>query len=392
VAIEPIALNFDAVDAQAMYYALQKKLNAVWAITQLIAIVLPLLLFFSGWGAQAYELLRRHLRLWWSAAFALFFAIAFIALIAQIALIHFAITMQSELIESSIPSFSGFLLAKLPEAVATSALIGLSGILVCYLLDRKHRLMWLWLSVLATVLGSISLMATPALTETQPLGDTPVERRIVEMAGQLGIPISSIAKERCHDARSCSPGQVIGLGPTRLILLDDRLSAKTPDEQLLQVFAHEAKHYLLDNNLKPVFLIFLISSVVFLVTQTLSSAIVARHRAPYTSVAEKVKVVPLVFGLGLATFILLQPALNTYRQHVEFEADRFGLEFNRHNRALIEIMRSDAAANPMLFRFTPVTRYFRATHPEIRARIEFAESYHPWANNEPIVYAQYMGK
>ena len=220
--------------------------------------------------------------------------------------------------------------------------------------------------------------------------DTPVERNIARMAGQLGIPQSRIAKEHCAGVFDCPPGHVIGLGPTRLMLLDDRLSARTPREQLLQVFAHEAKHYLLDNNLKPVVLIFLVSAVLLLVTQTLSGAIVARLSLRYASVANQAEAVPLVIGLGLATFILLLPVINTYRQHVEFEADRFGLELNRNNQALIDIMRSDAAANPMLFKYTPVTRYFRATHPEIRTRIEFAESYRPWADDAPMVYARHF--
>ncbi len=79
-----------------------------------------------------------------------------------------------------------------------------------------------------------------------------------------------------------------------------------------------------------------------------------------------------------------------YRQHLEFEADRFGLEFNRDNQALIDIMRSEATANPMFFRYTPATRYFRATHPEIGARIRFAETYRPLLNGQAMIYAQYF--
>lgn len=390
VITEGIASSIGAVDVQATYYAMQKQLNAAWAVNQSVAILLPLLLFFSGVGARTFDLLRRRLKFWWLAAFAFFFALAYFALATQSAVIHFVLAIKSEVEGSSMPGLSTFLLAKAPEVVVVSGLMGVAGIVLCYTLDRKRRLTWLWLSVLTTVLAGMALMAVPAFTATQSLGNTPVERDIARMAGQLGIPLSRIAKEHCAGDADCPPAHVIGLGPTRLILLDDRLSARTPEEQLLQVFAHEAKHFLLDNNLKPVVLIFLISAVLFLVTQTLSGAILARQRLRYASVADQAKAVPLVFGVGLATFILLLPAINTYRQHVEFEADRFGLELNRNNQALIDIMRSDAAANPMLFKYTPVTRFFRGTHPQIGTRIEFAERYRPWVNDEPLVYARHF--
>lgn len=390
IAIEGIASGSAAADAQAIYYALQQKLNAAWAVNQLIAVGLPLLLFFSGWGARTYELLRRRLRSWWLAAFAFFFAIAFVALVMQFAVTHLALSILAEVDGSPMPALSAFLVSKVPEAMAMSGLMGLAGILLCYILDRKHRLAWLWLAVLTTVLVSTVLMATPAFTATQPLGDTPIEHRIAAMAAQVGIAQPSIAKVDCADHGECPPGQVIGLGPTRLMILDDRLSAQTPDEQLLQVIGHEAKHYLLDNTLKPVVLIFLISAVVFLVAQTLSGAILARKAIRDATVADHAKTVPLVFAVGLATFILLQPAITSYRRHLELEADRFGLEFNRNNQALVDIMRSDAAANPMLLRYTPVTYHFRATHPDIGTRIEFAESYRPWADDEPMVYERYF--
>lgn len=280
--------------------------------------------------------------------------------------------------------------AKLPVAVVTSSLMGLAGVLLCYILARAHRWAWLWLSVLTTAVVSIALMLAPAFGTTQPLGDSPTERKIAAMAERVGIPLERIAKEHCADSSECPPGHVVGLGPTRLLLLDDRLTSKTPEDQLLQVFAHEAKHYLLDNHSKPVVLIFIICATLLFATQVLSSFF--RHRSQHELISDQAKVVPLVYGLGLAMFLLLQPAINTYRQHVEFEADRFGLEFNRDNQALINIMQSDAAANPMLFRYTPITRYFRGTHPEIRARIEFAETYRPWVNDQTLVYAQYFEK
>lgn len=390
MALEQITSSLDPVQAQAAYYALQEKFNIGWAANQLIAISLPLLLFFTGWGSSTYDFLLKHLRVWAAAAFSFFFLIAFVISFAQFAVIHNLLTTKAELDDSALPVLMLFLLAKLPSAVVTSSVAAIAGIALCYILKKRNKLAWLWLSILTTGLLSATLFLAPYFSETEPLGTTSVEIKIADLAARVGIPADRIVKESCTNSSECPPGHVIGIGPTRLMLLDSRLANKTPEDQLLQAVAHEAKHYLLDNKIKPVALIFIICVAVFLLTQTLSSPIISHYKIRNASAAVEPKLVPLVYGLGLAIFILLQPAITTFRRHVEFEADRFGLELNRDNQALIGIMRSDAASNPMLFKYTPATKYFRATHPDISTRIEFAETYQPWLSKQPLVYGQYF--
>jgi STE24 endopeptidase len=390
MALEQIASNLDPALVQGAYYALQEKFNIGWAVNQLIAISFPILLFFTGWGSKAYDFLYKHLRVWTLAAFAYFFSIVFAISIAELVIVHNLLAIKAELDGSAMPMLLFFLSAKLPSAVLTSSLVAIAGIVLCYFLRKRNKLTWLWLSILTTGFVSIALMLAPYFSNRQPLGTTPVESKIAALAARVGIPPERIAKENCENGSECPPGHVIGIGPTRLMLLDSRLTSKTPEDQLLQVIAHETKHYLLDNGIKPAALLFVICVAVFLPTQALSFQIISWRKNQNKSIADEPKLVPLVYGLGLAIFILLLPAITTYWRHVEFEADRFGLEFNRDNKALIDIMRADAASNPMLFKYTPVTKYFRATHPEISARIELAETYHPWLSNQPLVYEQYF--
>lgn len=389
--LEQIALNTDAAHAQFAYYALQEKFNIAWVVIQLIAISLPLLLFFTGWGSTAYDFLLKRLKFWTVGTFTYFFSIVFVVSISRFLIIHHMLTIQAELDGSDVPTLLSFIASQLPSAVLTSSLAALAGIVLCYILRRKNKLTWLWLSIVVSGLLSITLMLAPYFSNTQPLGDTPTENRIAALAERAGIPRGQIAKEDCASSSECPPGHVVGIGPTRLMLLDNRLTNKTPEDQLLQVVAHEAKHYLLDNGIKLVAIIFMICIAVFLPVQMAFSLIDSKHPNRDNSLIAQAKSVPFVYGLGLAIFILLQPAMTTYRRHVEFEADRFGLEFNKNNQALIEIMRADAASNPMLFfKDQPITKYFRATHPDISTRIEFAQTYQPWLHNQPMVYEQYF--
>ena len=390
MALEQITSSIDAADLQRTYYALQVYLNIGWAVSQLIAISLPLLLFFTGWGHKAYDFLLKHVKAWALAAFAFFFSIAFVTSTAQFILIHNLLSKKAEIDGATFPTLLSFISSQLPSAAFTSALAAIAGIVLCYILRRRGKLTWLWLSILITGLASLVLMLAPYFSNTKPLGTTSVERKISVLASRVGIPPERIVLVNCTNNSECPPGQVIGLGPTRLMLLDSRLTNKTPEDQLLQVVAHEAKHYLLDNEINLVALIFLICIALFLPTQMLSFFIVFKRNNQNGSLADAPKLVPLVYGVGLVIFILLQPAITTYRRHVEIEADRFGLELNRDNQALINIMKADAVSNPMLYKYTPVTKYFRATHPEISTRIEFAETYQPWSTNQPLVYEQYF--
>ncbi len=390
MALEDIASNIDAAHAQFAYYALQEKFNIGWAVNQFIAISLPLLLFFTGWGSRAYDFLLKSLKLWTVATFTYFFSIVFVVSISQSLVVHDMLNVQAELDGSDVPTLLHFIAAQLPSAVLTSGFAAVAGIALCYVLRKRNKLTWLWLSIVVSGLMSITLMLAPYFSNTQPLGNTPTENKIAALAARAGISRGQIAKEDCASSSECPPGHVVGIGPTRLMLLDNRLTKQTPEGQLIQVVAHEAKHYLLDNGIKPFAIIFMICIAVSLLTQTASSLIDSRHPNRDNSMIAQAKSVPLVYGLGLAIFILLQPAITTYRRHVEFEADRFGLEFNRGNQALIEIMRTDAASNPMLLKHTPITKYFRATHPDISTRIEFAQTYQPWLHNQPMVYKQYF--
>ncbi|MEO8366555.1 MAG: M48 family metalloprotease [Pseudoxanthomonas sp.] len=390
MALEQIASNIDAAHAQFAYYALQEKFNIGWAINQLIAISLPLLLFFTGLGSSVYAFLIKRLKLWTIATFIYFFSIIFVVSICQSLVIHHMLTIRAELDGSDVPPLLPFVASQLPSAVLTSSLAALAGIVLCYILRRKNKLTWLWLSIVVSGLLSITLMLAPYFSNTQPLGNTPTENKIAALAARAGIPRGQIAKEDCANSPDCPPGHVVGIGPTRVMLLDNRLTRKTPEDQLIQVVAHEAKHYLLDNGIKPFATIFMVCIAVCLLTQMVFSPIGSRQSNRDNSLIAQAKSVPLVYGLGLAIFILLQPAITTYRRHVEFEADRFGLEFNKDNQALIEIMRVDATSNPMLLKYTPITKYFRATHPDISTRIEFAQTYQPWLHNQPMVYKQYF--
>ena len=81
------------------------------------------------------------------------------------------------------------------------------------------------------------LLAEPFTQAYKPLDSSPLELRIAELAARTGVPRSAIVIEHCDPASSCPPGRVIGMGPTRLMLLNDALLAQNPESWTLQTVA-----------------------------------------------------------------------------------------------------------------------------------------------------------
>lgn len=378
------------VSAQSLeaYYHLQQYLNVGWATTQIVAIAGTLLIGLTGFGRSVFISIAKVIKPWPLAVIVFYFSVALVVKVIQSTIIHHLIVNKSQVDKSDAPSILHFLAGQLPTILASALLLAVLGLMLVFVLKRMNSFTWLWLAVIVTAMVSATLALNPYFVDTNPLGTSPSEQKIAQLLKQVGIPSNRIATEDCNESSDCPPGHVIGLGPTKMILLDSRLTSRTPENQLLQVVAHEAKHFVLDNDLKPTLAILLLSSFVFFVTQL--GVRVFQRRAHDQSAY--VTLVLTAYGIGLVAFLLAQPALTTFQRNLELEADRFGLELNRDNHALIEIMWADAKQDPMLYRYTPITKYFRATHPQIGDRIHLAETYQPWLHGEPLKYREYITK
>ena len=75
-----------------------------------------------------------------------------------------------------------------------------------------------------------------------------------------------------------------------------------------------------------------------------------------------------------------------FSRHLEHEADRFGLELTRDNHAAATAfvrLQSENLGNP---RPGPLYTLWRASHPSLGERIDFANTYCPWEEGQPLKY------
>lgn len=254
---------------------------------------------------------------------------------------------------------------------------------IYWLINISSKYWWLWSWFYFSLLSLIFLFMEPFFKNYEPIGNSPIELKIAAIAKKTSIPLHSIVLESGGEE-----GRVIGLGPTRKIILNKNLFQTRDEKWTVQTVAHEAKHFVKDDNLKGFLAITLFLFVIFLILKTVSGYVIQkRSNTLGFNTINNPAFMPLAFIILTLTYLIAQPALNKFRQHVEFEADRFGLELTHENKALGQMIASWSTeykghvAKPSRFYML-----FRASHPSDAERINFANTYFPWNEGKSLIY------
>jgi STE24 endopeptidase len=372
-AAEGIAVPATSLEALEYHHAS----NWFWALSWVCGLALPVILVATGWGARLYSFGLRITRQRKLLSVALFGAIYFlfdrlVRLPAQFlwdrAYERFS-GVQSQATGHWIgDQVSGWLLPGLALAVL--------AVIWYWLIVKSPRRWWFWTSAVASLLILVFLLAEPFTQTYKPLGDSLIDKRIVELAAQVNIQPDRIVVEHCDPASSCPGGRVIGMGPTRLMLLNDTLMAKNPESWTLLMVAHEAKHFVKDDNIKALFLLSGLAVLGLWLVHFVGSCLVARtSRYVGFSELKHPASLPLVILLFSAFYLIVLPPVNAFRQQVELDADRFALELVHDNVSQGEMVASWATDKRRVTELSAFYKLFRASHPSDGARIRLANAY-----------------
>jgi Zn-dependent protease with chaperone function len=97
---------------------------------------------------------------------------------------------------------------------------------------------------------------------------------------------------------------------------------------------------------------------------------------------------PLLVFLASAVSFLVSPAMLAFSRHQEHEADRFGLELTRDNRSAATAFVRLQEENLSIPRPGRLFVFWRASHPSLADRVDFANHYRPWECGKPLRYAR----
>jgi Zn-dependent protease with chaperone function len=269
--------------------------------------------------------------------------------------------------------------------LAVAAVVGFVLTWVPYgLMARSPRRWWLYMTLLYVPFLYATMLVTPVWIDPLfnrfgPMKDKGLERRILDLAERAGIEGSRVFEvEKSVDTRAVN-AYVTGVFGTKRIVLWDTLLTKLDPPEVLTVMGHEMGHYVLGHVVRSIWLGSLVILVGLFFVDRAGQWLIARFRGRlgFDRLSD-VASVPLVLMLMEVSSLFLGPVTLAYSRYQEHEADCFTLDLTHanHSAAMADVkMQAENLGNPRPGLFYKI---FRASHPSIGERIDFANAYHPW--------------
>lgn len=368
----------------------------LWLVEQAVVLALGCFFLASGFGAAIASRLERASGNRWAVAVAAFAGLyAVLYLIVKLPIDYWQMVKLNPYFELPTVGVVSWIAQQAAPGVQLAILASLGGLVTLWLIRKSPRGWWAWIAgaIVAFVVGS--LMLNPALNysdsekyvpidSTQYAGWKPRLDTLLARVDTMDVPIEVWRTTELDFCRV--QNSVVGLGPTRKIILADQIFSEWDDGQIEAAFAHELKHYLLDNTWVPVAIITVLAVAGCLFVYAVGNYVCRRwnKRLGFSTLAAPAAI-PLFAVLLQISILVATPAFNLTAQQVELAADRFALELTRNNDARAGVS-ADRCGRLWLPEDTLYARLYLNTHPSMARRIRLANEYRPWETDEPLVY------
>jgi Zn-dependent protease with chaperone function len=369
----------------------------VWATSLLWALAVPALLLWTGLSARMRDLAAKVTAHYYPQLLlyvALYTIVGWLADLPLGYAFGFARQHAYGLSNQTLAKWAGDNLKGLAVGLVGGALI----VWIPFLLLRKSpRRWWVWTTLAAAPVMVFALIVSPLVVDPLfnkfgPMQDKALEARILALAERSGIEGGRVFEvEKSVDTNAVN-AYVTGLFNSKRIVLWDTLLKKLSPEETLAVMGHEMGHYVLDHVWKSLGIAMLIILFACWAVDRSAHRLILRHspRFGFTRLDDPAALPLIVLLVGLAT-MLIQPLGLAWSRHIEHEADRFALELTHDNRAMAMAfvkLQQENLSNPR-----PGTLYkiWRASHPPLGERIDFANAYRPWETGGPERYRGSFG-
>ncbi|MDE3046069.1 MAG: M48 family metallopeptidase [Verrucomicrobiota bacterium] len=379
----------DASELAMRYY---KSGNILWILGQAWALIVPLLFLFTGFTGKLEKFSKAIGKNWF------FTLVVYLVLFLGIfQLLSFPLDFYTDYLRQHSYGLSNQPLSRWFDNYGKSFLVTLitaiAFLWIFYLLLKKSpRRWWLYGSLVSMALSFFMifiqpLWIDPLFNDFGPMKNKELEQQILSLADKAGIENGRVFEvDKSKDTKMVN-AYVTGLGASnRIVLWDTTLQRLQPD-QILFIMGHEMGHYVLHHIWWGFLYFSALSFFLFYATYRLASFLLHRyHRRFGFNDLSHIASLPLLLFIFSLLNLLTTPLTNAFSRYEEHEADRFGLEITQNNEAAgtaFLALQQENLANP---RPGSIFRFWRSTHPPIGERVDFTNSYCPWAEGKPLKY------
>ena len=335
-----------------------------WIALQLFALFY---LWASGTAARSRDALKRSIR---STALVRFiFGAALTGVVQLVALpAEFFDYRVLRVMGLSTQPTAGWFSDVVVTALLEMVVVGILVVVVLWLVDRTH--LW-WVYVAGLIFGLTFLLSyvfpiavEPIFNHFTPLpANRPLTARIEALArrageGHLPIYVSDLSR-RTHAGNA----YVVGIGPSRRIVIGDTLLDSATDAEIIFIVAHELGHDVHGDTFRGA----LFGAIVFVVAAAL--AVLIADRVGFRRDDDPLSRLTLVGAILGCVYLLFLPVINGYSRTIEASADAYALQLTHDRvggtRAFVRFADEDLA----LVCPSRLARLYWYTHPPLGTRI-----------------------
>ncbi|MBA3346346.1 MAG: M48 family metallopeptidase [Gemmatimonadales bacterium] len=367
--------------------------NLLWALDTTAGFLIPAAILFTGLSARLRRVALQLARGRWLPTVAVY-AILFVALTAILTL---PLSWYAGFIRQHAYGLSnqslGDWLGDWATGLAVGCAVGALVLWIPYLLLRlSPRRWWLWtglatipLSVLGLIVGPIWI--APLFDDFGPMKNQALEARILTLAARAGVEGGRVYQVyKSADTKTVN-AYVTGAGGTKRIVLWDTILAKLRPDEVLFVMGHEMGHFVLRHTLSVILGAAVLATLSLYLVQRVAGGLIRRFRDRFGfERLSDVASLPLLVLVGGVVSFVASPVALAWSRRQEHEADRFGLEITRDNRAAALTFVRLQQENLGVPRPGLIYTLWRGSHPSLAERIEFANRYRPWATGGKMRY------
>ncbi len=356
----------------------------LWAIRQCWSLILPSFFLATGFSGTLSRFSERLGKNWYSSV-----AVYLIIFLMLYQFLNLPLDFYASYIRPHSYHLSTEPLSLWLNHYAKGFLLLLASALafvwMFYLLVKKSpKRWWIYSSLLGIVIGFFLMVIQPIwidplFNDFGPMKNKELEQQILELASKASIEGSRVFEVNKSQETNTLNAYVIGFGSTKRIVLWDTLLEKMTAPQVLFVMGHEMGHYALHHMWWLLAYFSALLFAIFYLTSRLASRFIQKFQLCWGfSQLSNIASFPLLILLINALSLLSDPLTNSFSRHLEREADQFSLNLTHNNQAAGEafvILQQENLGNPNPGWFYT---FWRASHPSLKERIEFANYHCPY--------------
>ncbi|MBI5095499.1 MAG: M48 family metallopeptidase [Candidatus Hydrogenedentes bacterium] len=366
--------------------------NYIWLFFQFWGIFLPGIFVFTGLSAKVRDFAQRLGRRWFFVVgiyCVLVLSLQFIVMLPFAYYIGFVRQHAYGLSNQTLFKWASDYVISL----GVSCVGGFLLLWIPYGLGKlSPRRWWLYTALLAAPFICFQMLIWPVWIDPLynsfgAMKDKQLESDILALAQRAGIEGGRVYEVKKSVDTKAVNAYVTGFGATKRIVLWDTAIQKLTRDELLVVMAHEMGHYVLGHVVKMIcFSTVLLFFFLYLVHR-LGEYLVAHfgRRLKFQQLSD-VASLPLIVMLAAALSLVFEPAALAYSRFIEHEADQFGVEITRSNRAAATAFVKIQQENLGVPRHGLLYTIWRSSHPSIGDRIDFFNGYKPWKTGAALRY------